>query len=182
MMSLRKLAFGTICACLMAACFGHVNYPSAPARPVVLDEDFSSWQADEIREAAAEWNDALGPNYRFDVRPVRAFVTDDAVQEAHARGITLVVNLNTYGLGASAYTDHYGSIFIIPASSRPAELRGIVMHELGHVLGVGHIESRASLMYPEGAHNACVDEQTIQALRAKRDGWPGLRATCGLLP
>jgi hypothetical protein len=35
------------------------------------------------------------------------------------------------------------------ARAGPAAVRGVVEHELGHVVGLGHVEDRTQLMYPE---------------------------------
>ena len=48
------------------------------------------------------------------------------------------------------------------------DLGGVVMHELGHVLGVGHGEKGLMAAHYHPADQQCVDNATITAVAAKR--------------
>jgi hypothetical protein len=48
------------------------------------------------------------------------------------------------------------------------DLGGIVMHELGHVLGVGHGERGLMAVHYHPAEQQCIDKATITAVAARR--------------
>jgi putative peptidase family protein len=48
------------------------------------------------------------------------------------------------------------------------DLGGIVMHELGHVLGLGHSEGGLMAARYHPTNQQCIDKATITAVAAKR--------------
>jgi hypothetical protein len=144
--------------------------------PVRVAGPFTPYDRAKILRAVNEWNVALNGFARFDILPEGAPAVAGksyaapwmivAVQGNGARAASGVATAlaHTYGEPASGglmtvYLDRLGR----------RDLGGVVMHELGHALGLGHDNSGGLMAarYHPSSQN-CVDKTTIQAVAAKR--------------
>jgi len=152
--------------------------PAATAEEIVplrIKGSFSPGDRAKILRAVNEWNVALNGFVRFTI------VEDSGVAAANARpsrpwsimaaeGISpRVVPGPTIALAHTQPLPGSGGLMIVYVDRiGTRDLGSVVMHELGHVLGVGHGEKglMAALYHP--ADQQCIDKATIAAVAAKR--------------
>ncbi len=158
----------------------HTSQAAVVARPeifyLIVTDTFSLYQRAEILRAVNEWNVALKGLIRFEIMPDRdaiSGVTEYWVVSSkpgdHGSGSssTLAATYVAAGIGGVVviYVDRIGR----------RDLGGVMMHELGHVLGLGH-SAKGGLMaatyHPTSQRS--IDKATLEAVAAKR-GLPELR-------
>jgi hypothetical protein len=82
----------------------------------------------------------------------------------------------TVAPGAPTCTGRSGvEILVSPEAVRSAELRGVVLHEIGHALGLEH--SEGGLMHPRVRAN-CIDAHTVRAFCDLHGCPDGYESTC----
>lgn len=171
-----------------------VQYTSIPAPAslmptevinVRIDINFSAGERTKIVEAVAHWNHALNGQIRLDVsaQPYNVNAPSHATGGATGRNTWTVAKVNGRGaspipgrgpgLGTLAQaqetTNGSGIISVFADKLGNRDLAQIMLHEIGHVLGLGH-ENAGRLMSPHYAGNAqqCIDRGAMQAIaRAK---------------
>jgi hypothetical protein len=152
--------------------------PAATAEEIVplrIKGSFSPGDRAKILRAVNEWNVALNGFVRFTI------VEDSRASDPNPRqsrpwsimaaeGISpRVVPGPTIALAHTQPLPGSGGLMIVYVDRiGTRDLGGVVMHELGHVLGVGHGEKglMAALYHP--TDQQCVDKATIAAVAAKR--------------
>ena len=152
--------------------------PAATAEEIVplrLKGSFSPGERAKILRAVNEWNVALNGFVRFTI------VEDSGASVANARqsrpwsimaaeGIApRVVPGPTIALAHTQPLPGSGGLMIVYVDRiGTRDLGSVVMHELGHVLGVGHGEKGLMAAHYHPADQQCVDKATIAAVAAKR--------------
>jgi hypothetical protein len=161
-------------------------------QPVTIDADFTENERDQIKAAFSEWNLALNGYDYFGIREDAADfpMLEDALKDVQATGqgrlvIRLGDNLSCDD-GTLAFVTDLGSpvIYVCSLAVGERNLKAIMMHEIGHTLGMNHIGIVGTLMFPGYTFGApCIDDVTIRALASIRPAWryDHLRS-CGWAP
>jgi hypothetical protein len=144
---------------------------------VHLDVKFSASEDEAIDEALESWNVALNGYMRFREAD-RAF--DMEVSQLRAPGVIImrVDSQNEYVLHRTervlGWTDAISGRLIWVVEDRMFNmdmLKGVVLHELGHSMGLPHL-SKDSLMWAyDGGRSKCVDKETAVALVLLHQDW-----------
>jgi hypothetical protein len=162
-----------------AAGLRYTNHrPAATAEEIVplrLKGSFTPGERAKILRAVNEWNVALNGFVRF------AIVEDSGASVANARqsrpwsimaaeGIApRVAPGPTIALAHTQPLPGSGGLMIVYVDRiGTPDLGSVVLHELGHVLGVGHGEKGLMAAHYHPADQQCVDKATITAVAAKR--------------
>jgi hypothetical protein len=162
-----------------AAGLRYTNHrPAATAEEIVplrLKGSFTPGERAKILRAVNEWNVALNGFVRFMI------VEDSGPSVANARqsrpwsimaaeGIApRVAPGPTIALAHTQPLPGSGGLMIVYVDRiGTRDLGSVVLHELGHVLGVGHGERGLMAAHYHPADQQCVDKATIAAVAAKR--------------
>jgi Matrixin len=152
--------------------------PAATAEEIVplrITGSFPPGDRAKILRAVNEWNVALNGFVRFTI------VEDSGTSSIHARQSRPWSIMAAEGVGprvalgptiALAHTQAIpgaGGLMIVYLDRiGMRDLGSVVMHELGHVLGVGHAEKGLMAAHYHPVDQQCVDKATITAVAAKR--------------
>ena len=162
-----------------AAALRYTSHPPAATVPETvplrITGAFSPGDRAKILRAVNEWNVALNGFVRFtivddSVAPVAkaraprpwSIMAAEGVGPRVARGPTVALAVTQPVPGAGGlmivYLDRIGT----------RDLGSVVMHELGHVLGVGHGEKGLMAAHYHPSDQQCVDKATAAAVAAGR--------------
>ncbi len=153
----------------------YTSHPGATARseivPLIVADTFSLYERAKILRAVSEWNVALNGFVRFKIMPDGNNATSGARERwviaskpgGQSTGLptSLAATYPVAGVG--------GLMVIYVERIGRRDLGGVVMHELGHVLGLGHSPAgglMAAHYHP--ASQQCVDRATVEAVAARR--------------
>lgn len=154
------------------------NSPAKPVSditPVWIDETFSPSFKQTIRAAFKEWNTALNGYGYFEVISEDFDLDIDVIKQVLAtdQGVIVLNRSLTDKIvmdmpeGVLAWVSELEAhdLNIVTKRIGTRNLKTIVMHEIGHTLGVGHLPVKGSLMFPiyESESN-CIDKLTIMML------------------
>ena len=138
---------------------------------LIVTDTFSLYERAKILRAVNEWNVALNGFVRFEIMPDG----NDATSGAHEHWvITSKQGGQSTGLPTTLAATYpvavVGGLMVIYVERiGRRDLGGVVMHELGHVLGLGH-STKGGLMaaHYHATSQQCVDRATVEAVAAKR--------------
>jgi len=139
---------------------------------LIMADTFSVHERAKILRAVNEWNVVLNGFIRFEIvaegealnSAAREYWVVTSKQGLHGTGSSTALAATYFAPGVGGvmaiYVDRIGR----------RDLGGVVMHELGHVLGLGH-SSKGGLMAAQyhPTSQRCVDKVTVEAVAAKRD-------------
>lgn len=153
----------------------YTSHPGATVRSeivsLIVTDRFSLYERAKILRAVNEWNVALNGFVRFEIVPDG----NDATFGAHEHWvITSKQGGQSTGLPTTLAATYpvavVGGLMVIYVERiGRRDLGGVVMHELGHVLGLGH-STKGGLMaaHYHPTSQQCVDRATVEAVAAKR--------------
>jgi hypothetical protein len=163
----------------LANALRYTNHRSAAAVeeivPLRITGAFSPGDRAKILRAVNEWNVALNGFVRFTIvdassTPVAnrhqsrlwSIMAADGVGPRISRG-PMIALAHTQALPGA------GGLMIVHLDRvGTRDLGSVVMHELGHVLGVGHGEKGLMAAHYHPADQQCVDKATVAAVAARR--------------
>jgi hypothetical protein len=138
---------------------------------LILADTFSLHQRAKILRAINEWNVALNGLIRFEIVPERGTPSPGArehwvitsKQGLHGTGSSTALAATYFATGVGGMV----AIYVDRIGRR--DLGGVVMHELGHVLGLGH-STKGGLMAAQyhPTSQRCVDRATVAAVATRR--------------
>lgn len=143
-----------LAAACLTGCFGKANGDSS----ALLCGDLPEMQLHAVRDAASEWNGAVGSD----------LTVDSTCRESESR---LVFKLELANMTAEGRTwlEVWGDNRIVLHPSLTADqTRTTALHEIGHALGLHHSAEPSDVMFPsdEGAEH--LTENDIAAYWALR--------------
>ena len=152
--------------------------PAATRRVVSLyvDRDFSAAERERIELAVRQWNVALNGFIQFRLGLLAPNPQPQMLMQIRRSGGWVLVRIDSrhpvarqagarqamaMTVGSSAGG---GIVYVISDRFGPADLNGVILHELGHVLGAGHDDSAnghlmASVYQPGNGH--CIDQGAV---------------------
>jgi Matrixin len=153
----------------------YTSHPGATARPeivaLIVAETFSLHERAKILRGVNEWNVALNGFVRFEIMSNGNHATTGANLHWTITSQQGGQNSDTpTTLGATYPAVGIGGLMVIHVGRiGRRDLGGVVMHELGHVLGLGH-NPKGGLMaaHYHPTSQQCIDRATVEAVAAKR--------------
>ncbi len=151
--------------------------------PVRIDTQFNVEERAKILEALRHWNHALNGQIRFDVSATPYNVSGPVASAPTTKNAWIIARVSGTGampagvlqnrgpqLGMTlAQTQQLlgegGMVLVFADKIGNRDLGGIMLHELGHVLGLGH-DNAGRLMAPTYSASAqqCIDRGAVQAV------------------
>jgi hypothetical protein len=160
--------------------------------PVRIDVQFGTAERAKILEALRHWNHVLNGQLRFDVAAQPYNVNIPGAPAA--RNAWTVARVSGTGVSpipgrgpqlgtlaqAQELTNGGGMVVVFADKLGQRDLAQIMLHELGHVLGLGH-DNAGRLMAPYYAGNAqqCIDKGAVQAVAHSKGLAFGALNWCG---
>ena len=166
-------------AATQVAALHYTNHrPAATVEEIVplhIAGPFDLGDRAKILRAVNEWNVALNGFVRFAIVDDSMAPTADQRQRRPwtivvANGVgPRVASGQTIALAHTKEIPDAGGLMIVYLDRiGRRDLGGVVMHELGHVLGLGHGEAGLMAARYHPTNQQCVDKATVAAVAAKR--------------
>lgn len=163
----------------------HLAHPPADIETFSLriDSAFTPSEREQILRAIDQWNLALNGHIRLELEGEEGKPKDHdigMVPDAQQRATWIVAKVtgrrgsapergpSTHALAVTqALAGVGGTILVFADRIGSRDLSGIMMHEFGHMLGLGH-DPKGRLMTPRyaGSNQLCIDPGTVQAVAA----------------
>jgi hypothetical protein len=153
----------------------YTSHRAATAKPEIvrldIDDRFDAYDRAKILRAVNEWNHVLNGFVRLDIAPM----VDDGRPAADRSPSWKVVPAPQGALFSNALAVTYplrragGMVIIYVDRLAGRDLVGVMRHELGHVLGLGH-DPKGGLMSTRYTANdqRCIDKAAAEAIAASR--------------
>jgi len=157
----------------------YTSHPAAAVKPEIvrlaIDEHFDAYDRAKILRAVNEWNHVLNGYVRLDMGPAMDTELSTAVWVVAAkRGgrppPAAAGTLSNHALAVTQPLWSTGGMVIVYVDRLGArDLAGVMRHELGHVLGLGH-DTNGRLMSARytGHHQRCIDRSAAEAIATSR--------------
>jgi hypothetical protein len=145
---------------------------TAETVPLKIVGSFSPGDRAKILRAVNEWNVALNGFVRFTIVDVSSAPTANARPWSIMAADGVGPRIPRGPMIALAHTQAVpgaGGLMIVHLDRvGTRDLGSVVMHELGHVLGVGHGENGLMAAHYHPTDQQCVDKATVAAVAARR--------------
>lgn len=138
-------------------------------RHYYIDPSFKGTTSSQVEAGFDEWNIALNGYQKFVKGSLNGVAKDSELPPFDF----LVVNVSSKDAtdmlmpeGVLGWVDELGSpvIYLVEDRMTDQDIRILLMHELGHSLGLPHLPVKGTLMYPYYPNSPCIDEITIREL------------------
>jgi hypothetical protein len=154
--------------------YTHHPAAGAPPRRIILSMDgpFTFDERAKILQAIGEWNYALNGFIRLEVVTAGQGGTDSWTIRSEKGGTPQAPDMvrgQPLSSTQSGFLGIGGRMVIYVDRIGTRDLRGIVLHEFGHVLGLNH--DRGHLMGPryQPTTEQCIDRETTEAIAARHN-------------
>jgi Matrixin len=146
--------------------------------PVYIDKLFSAQDELAIDDAIQEWNYAMNGYVILTVRTYQFDMQPEMIRDAFLEGGVLLMEVkdgnpiipdDDFRHRTLAWVDEIGGhdLWVVrDRVSTEQRLHGVVLHELGHILGLPHINDQPSIMQAVYHPNnyQCIDEWAMQQI------------------
>ena len=137
-----------------------------------MPKSFDLGDRAKILRAQTTWNTALNGFVRFDVvsSPAGSARGSQPWMIVPAKGESLqLLRGSSVPLAVTQPTTATSGVMVVHVDRIGwRDLGSVVMHELGHVLGVGHGERGLMAAHYHPSDQQCIDKATVAAVAAKR--------------
>ena len=138
---------------------------------IAIDDQFTLYERAKILRAVNEWNHVLNGFVKFDIDPKADHGQFWAIVPMHGgrpppvRGVIF-----SHALAATQPAPPIGGIVTVYVDRvRGYDLAGVMRHELGHVLGLGHDPNgRLMSSHYTASRQQCIDRAAAEAVAASR--------------
>lgn len=186
---MRNTIIAFLASVLAACCGGHTNTATGPhyvehapppaytltdTIPVYVDKDFSDANKREIKAALDEWNHSLNGYDTFTITDDSFDIQESVLEQVETSDQGVLILAVTAdqaeslggGDGTLAWVNQAGGHQLFVIVDRVGDrLHNVLLHELGHTLGLEHTQVRGTLMNPYYSHGiGCIDELTMRQL------------------
>lgn len=151
-------------------------YEGQPIRriPIWVDRNFGEADRVAIDDAVRSWNYALNGYIKLDIVDFNFDMEIDKIVRQVDAGGWLFLKIDSHnaavpehsdpGYHTIGFTERLGGhhLYLVRDRLENEQIFGVTMHEIGHLLGAGHVGEK--LMYPHYniARFQCIDWETIQ--------------------
>jgi hypothetical protein len=171
----------TLMVCLTFSCaenwhFHYINSPSPNNKTGIhlglwIDQDFGESDRISIRQAVDQWNYAMNGWVILDIKRWDFDMSVQEILDCQKSGGWMIMKIDGSNPMIHDYPGHFVLAFVdslrghlmyvIRNRINNDQVSGIVMHEIGHLMGSGHLKN--GLMYFEfhADSSRCVDRGTV---------------------
>ncbi len=147
--------------------------------PVYIDTLFTAKEHDDIHGAVSDWNTALNGYMTYIIGSDTFDMEPEVIRSVLRTGQGLLILRNKFAdykddediEGTLAFVYRLGApvVHVLEDVIGTRDFKSIVLHEMGHTLGIPHVYIRGSLMFPSYPYGAnCIDKATVQTLSSIR--------------
>lgn len=132
---------------------------------IFIDSKFTPSEKSQILEAIKQWNTVLNGNLIFDTKVIQIDSDEKVFPPIDQQDIIVIKTKKCSNCNALAYVNKIGGnyIFFVEQNTQSFQYKGVMLHEIGHILGLLHI-NRESLMHEKFSNYDCIDFFTIKQL------------------
>jgi hypothetical protein len=166
--------------CLACSALPNLSYTSrapiygeAKIIPVFIDREFSPAEGKVIADGLAQWNYAMNGQIRFEL--VSLSFDDSPAEITQAENGLIIMPVasdctfipqgeNPIGRTAAWTRGRHQLFIVVDRIDGKEKMRGIVLHELGHILGAPDLRGTGSLMDREHKDEncRCIDQRSAE--------------------
>jgi hypothetical protein len=156
--------------------FQYVSHSPAAVKaravvPIWIDVTFSNADKEALGKAIAEWNYVLNGHVRLRVVSQSFDMSVEDIRESHRLGGWLILKIKGNNPRVAdnnwlAFCNEVGGryMYIIRDRLTDRDVQPIMLHEIGHLLGAGHVGYNVMHKYYAYGRYNCVDRRTAETV------------------